>query len=115
MESDPEFQIKPDDAEMSDLWKKSQAIVDKTFYQRDKFAPHELIQMDAAVRLRAINEPILRSKLAKVQAELDDYKARVNGKEESRGGSTRRTAPQTKTDEPEDWQKDLTEKLKNAA
>lgn len=111
MENDAEFQVKPDDKDLQGLWDKSQALVDKTYFSRDKLAPHELILLDAAVRLRAINEPVLRAKLARAMEELAEYKARFEEKEASKNGDTRRTTAATETAEQEDWQKELKEKL----
>jgi len=117
LETDAEFQIKPDDKETKELWGKSQAIVDKAYFSREKLAPHELILIDAAVRLRAINEPVLRAKLSRVQAELDDYKARLDEKESSTNGKTRRASGAEKSADGEEaapWQSELVEKLKAA-
>jgi len=115
MENDAEFQIKPDDKDLQGLWDKSQALVDKSYFGRDKLAPHELILLDAAIRLRAINEPVLRAKVARLSEELADYKARLDEKETSTNGSTRRTSAATATAEPEDWTKELKSKLEAAA
>jgi hypothetical protein len=115
MESDPEFQEKPDDAERTELWKKSQAIVDKAYMERDKFAPHELILLDAAIRLRAINEPVLRAKLVKLTEERDELLARLGEKETSASGSTRKKAAAPAAPVDEDWKKELMGKLKEAS
>ena len=115
MESDPEFQEKPDDAERSELWKKSQSIVDKAYMERDKLAPHELILLDAAIRLRAINEPVLRSRLAKMTEERDELLSRLGEKETSTSGSTRKKAAAPAAPADEDWKKDLLGKLKEAS
>lgn len=115
MESDPEFQEKPDDAERSELWKKSQAIVDKAYMERDKLAPHELILLDAAIRLRAINEPVLRAKLVKLTEERDELLARLGEKETSASGSTRKKAAAPAAPVDEDWKKELMGKLKEAS
>jgi hypothetical protein len=114
MENDSEFQIKPDDKETKALWDKSQAIVDKSYFGRDKLAPHELIMLDAAVRLRAINEPVLRAKLAKITEELNDYKARLEEKETSKSGSTRRASPPPETAEKPEFFGDLKKSLQDA-
>jgi hypothetical protein len=113
-ESDPLFQIKPDDAESSDLWKKSEAVVNQAYYNRSGKTLAELVVLDAAIRMRAINEPVLRARLAKVEAELADYKDRVNGRERSRGGDVRRVAEPAGEGESENWEKELTSKLKAA-
>lgn len=115
IEADQEFQIKPDDTESKSLWDKSQAIVDEIFFNRAKHSPEELVILDSAVRLRAINEPVLRARLAKVQAELEDYKARLEGKEASANGKTRRTAPPAnQPEETTDMKADLLKTLKDA-
>lgn len=114
VEDDAEFQIKPDDAEGKALWDKSQAIVDRAYFGRDKLAPHEQIMLDSAVRLRAINEPILRHRIAKLTEELADYKARFEEKEASTNGKTRKTGTEAATTEDEPWQHELVTKLKAA-
>jgi hypothetical protein len=113
-ETDPAFQIKPDDAEASEIWKKSEAVVNQAYFERNKKTLAELVVIDAAVRLRAINEPVLRARLAKVEAELADYKERVGGKEKSRGGDVRRMTEPTGAGESDNWEKELKEKLNSA-
>lgn len=115
MEDDPEFTIKPDDAEGKALWDKSQAIVDRAYFGRDKLAPHEQIMLDSAVRLRAINEPILRHRIAKLTEELNDYKSRLDERETSTNGKVRKTGTEAAATEDIPWQQELTGKLKSAA
>lgn len=115
IESDPLFQEKPEDAERTALWNKSQEIVDRAYFGRDKFSKTDLAVLDAAVRLRAINEPVLRAKLAQVQAELAEYKERVEGKEKSTNGKTRKTGETPAAGaKPEAWDKELISSLKSA-
>lgn len=113
-ENDPLFSENPADAEHSELWKKSQSIVDDAYFNRGKKTLAELVVLDSAIRLRAINEPILRSKLAKVEAELADYKARLDGKETSKNGSVRRRTDATGAAPEKDMATDLREALASA-
>lgn len=113
-EQDPMFQEKPDDAEHSDLWKKSQSIVDQAYFERHKKTQAELVLLDAAIRMRAINEPILRHQLAKRDAEIIELKARIEGKAASKDGSVRHQADKIEGKEDKPWSEDLKEALASA-
>lgn len=115
IDSDPLFQEKPDDAARTDLWNKSQEIVDRAYFSRDKFSKPELAVLDAAVRLRAINEPVLRAELSKVRAELEEYKERIEGKEKSRNGKTLKVGETPAAGaKPEAWDRELISTLRGA-
>ncbi len=114
MESNPDFQAKPDDADHTALWQKSRDIVDRAYYGRDKLSPQDLVVLDAAIRLRAINEPVLRARISKLNAELEDYKARVEGGEQSRGGKTRKVGDPAPAAKAVSWVDDLKSSLKAA-
>lgn len=113
---DSVFQIKPDDAENRALWDKSEAIVNKAYFEREKLSPPELVTLDAAIRLRAINEPVLRAKVARLEEELADYKAKFDEKEASTNGRTRKAAGSVEPPKTDvDWKSDLMTSLKAAS
>ena len=92
-ESDPMFAIKPDNVEENELLKKSTGIVNEAFFNRDSKTLPELVVLDAAVRRRAISEPILRHRLSAALSELDDLRAKIAGRNGSKSGDVRRNAP----------------------
>jgi len=106
------FQDNPDDADELSLRQKSTSLVDAAYFNRDKIPPKELLVLDAAIRLRAINYPVAERRLKAALSELAEYKERVEGKEASKAGKTKRTATAEATPaEPKPWNQELREAL----
>lgn len=99
------FQDNPEDAEEVELRKKSMDLVDGAYFGRDKLNPKELLVLDAAIRLRAANFPILKRRFEKLQAENAELLERVSGREKSKSGGKSGGAPSG--DDGKSWIQDL--------
>ncbi len=108
------FGDNPEDADENSLRQRSAQLVDAAYFNREKMNPEELLVLDAAIRLRAANFPVLQHRLNKAMAELAEFKNAKAGKAASRGGDNRQQAEAAPAATEESWNTDLRKSVGSA-